>query len=318
MPPNTSDPSRSSPGDSAAPTGVGRTALMVAAARAAETRRADRLFADPYAADFIAAGGVVEIPTGDAAAPPGAPAPASSSFADYAPIRTRFFDDYLLEATRTIPQVVIVAAGLDTRAFRLGLSAEVTVYELDSAEVLDFKQRVLDERGAQPTSRRVTVATDLRGAWAKPLREAGFDPAAPSAWLIEGLLPYLTPGQNDELLATVTAHSATDSRLAVEFVRVDAVALLSRALTDTDDSAELRSLWENGGVDEAAEPWLRRHGWESRAYDTYERAHSYHRELPPPGNTPMDLFAAAAREGLVLAERSRTGSREPITRRSPG
>lgn len=301
---NASGSSSSSPGDSSAPTGVGRTALLVAAARAAETTRADRLFTDSLAADFVAAGGGVEIPTGGPAAPPDAPERTPNSFADYAPIRTRFFDDYLIEVARTIQQVVIVAAGLDTRAFRLGLPADVTVYELDSAEVLDFKQRVLDERGAQPTSRRIPVATDLRGPWAQALLGAGFDPAVPSAWLIEGLLPYLNPGQNDELLATVTGRAAPGSRLAVEFVHVDAVALLGRALPDTEDSAELRSLWENGGVDEPAEPWLRRHGWKPRAYDAYERAHEYHRDLPPPSDAPMELFADAARNGLVVAWRS--------------
>lgn len=301
---NASGSPSSSPGDSSAPTGVGRTALIVAAARAAETTRADRLFTDSLAADFVAAGGGVEIPAAGPATPPDAREQGSSSFADYAPIRTRFFDDYLIEASATIQQVVIVAAGLDTRAFRLGLPADVTVYELDSAEVLDFKQRVLDERGAQPTSRRVPVATDLRGAWVQALLEAGFDPAVPSAWLIEGLLPYLDPRQNDELLATVTGRAAPGSRLAVEFVHVDAVALLSRVLPDTEESAQLRSLWENGGVDEPAEPWLRRHGWEARAYDAYERAHAYHRDLPLPDNTPMELFTDAARNGLVVARRS--------------
>ncbi len=277
---------------------------MVAAARAAETTRADRLFTDSLAADFVAAGGGIAIPAADPAASADDPEQASNSFADYAPIRTRFFDDYLLEASRAIQQLVIVAAGLDTRAFRLGLPAQVTVYELDSAEVLGFKQRVLDERGAQPTSRRVPVATDLRGAWAQALLQAGFDPAVPSAWLIEGLLPYLDPRQNDALLATVTGRAAPGSRLAVEFVHVDTVALLGRTLPDTEDSAELRALWENGGVDEPAEPWLRRHGWEPRAYDAYERARAYHRDLPPPGNAPMELFTDAARNGLVVAQRS--------------
>ncbi|MFI5718738.1 SAM-dependent methyltransferase [Nocardia sp. NPDC051750] len=302
MPPNASDASGSSPRDVPAPTGVGRTALMVAAARAAESRRDDRLFTDPYAADFVAAGGV-DFFTGDPAPPEGAADRASGSFADYAPIRTRFFDDYLRATAGTIRQVVIVAAGLDTRAFRLGLAAETTVYELDSAEVLTFKQGVLDRRGAQPTGRRVPVPTDLRGPWDGALAEAGFDPEIPAAWLIEGLLPYLEPEQNDRLLTAVTAQSAAGSRLAIEFLHVDAVALMTQALAGAD-AGEMTSLWTRGGVDEDPDSWLRRHGWDPEPFDVYERARSYHRDLPPLGDTPVDRFAEAARNSLIIARRS--------------
>lgn len=292
-----SEPAGNSPGDS--PTGVGRTALIVAAARAAESERADRLFTDPFAADFVAASGF-EMP--GVTGPPDSDAPEAGSFGGYASIRTRFFDDYLVDATRELRQVVIVAAGLDTRAFRLDLPAEVTVYELDSPAVLAFKQRVLDDRGARPSCRRIPVATDLREDWAHALSEAGFDPAAPSAWLIEGLLPYLDHAQNDRLLATVGGRSSAGSRLALEFVSAEAVTLLGQALTG-DARTEMTALWHNGGVADAAEPWLHRHGWDARAYDTYERAHSYHRDLPPPGDGPMDRFAHAARQSLVVAHR---------------
>lgn len=278
---------------------MGRTALIVAAARAAESKRADRLFTDPYAADFVAASGF-DMP--GVTGPPDSAAPDSGSFGGYAPIRTRFFDDYLMEATRELRQVVILAAGLDTRAFRLGLPAEVTVYELDSPAVLTFKQRVLDDRAARPSGRRMPVATDLRTEWAHALDEAGFDPAAPSAWLIEGLLPYLDHAQNDRLLETVGSRSAPGSRLAIEFVSAEAVALMGQALAGQARS-EMTALWRNGGVADTAEPWLHRHGWDAQSYDTYERARSYHRELPLPGDGPMDRFAEAARRSLVVARR---------------
>ncbi|MEU1981045.1 SAM-dependent methyltransferase [Nocardia sp. NPDC019395] len=300
MTPNASESSSRSPDDNSLPAGVGRTALMVAAARAAESRRDERLFTDPYAADFVAAGGP-EIFTGNTA--PADSAGASGSFADYAPIRTRFFDDALRESAGTIRQLVIVAAGLDTRAFRLGLPADTTVYELDSAEVLTFKQHVLDRRGARPTGGRVPVATDLRGPWTGALADAGFDPEIPSAWLIEGLLPYLNPEQNDQLLAAVSARAAAGSRLAIEFLHVDAVALMNQALTGSSDAAEMSELWRSGGVAEDPDSWLRRHGWDSEAYDVYELAHSYGRDLPPLGDTPIDRFADAARKSLIIAHR---------------
>ena len=290
-----------------APTGVGSTALMVAAARVIETRRPNPLFTDPYAADFVTTSGI-DVPidensgSADSSGSTDSLRQASASFSDYAPVRTRFFDDYLVEATRTARQVVIVAAGLDTRAFRLGLPPEVTVYELDSTEVLSFKQQVLDAGGARPTGRRIPVATDLRGAWPESLRDAGFDPAAPSAWLIEGLLAYLSPQDNDRLLASVSGLAVSGSRLAIEFLHVDAVELMVRALADSSGT-DLQSMWRSGGVAEPSAPWLDRHGWDSDVYDTYERARAYHRELPPLGDTPMDRFADAARNSLVTAHR---------------
>lgn len=293
-----SNPTGNTPGDS--PTGVGRTALIVAAARAVESARPDRLFTDPYAAEFVAASGF-EMP-GVTDPPADFAASESVSFADYASIRTRFFDDYLVDAGRELRQVVIVAAGLDTRAFRLGLPADTTVFELDSPAVLAFKQRVLAECGAHPSGRRVPVETDLLGDWAHTLVAAGFDPAAPAAWLIEGLLPYLDHAQNDRLLATVGSRSAAGSRLAIEFISAEAVALMGQALAD-DARAEMTALWRNGGVAEPVEPWLRRHGWGARVYDTYECARAYGRELPLPGDSPMDRFAHAARESLVVARR---------------
>jgi methyltransferase (TIGR00027 family) len=289
-----------SPGSPAAPTGVGRTALMVAAARATETRRADRLFSDPYAADFLRAGGT-EFAAYDAESPSDVPQ-CWPRFADYGPIRTRFFDDYLLAATREIRQVVILAAGLDTRAFRLPWPAGVTVYELDTDEVLAFKQHVLDARGARPGSRRVAVAVDLRDDWPAALAGAGFDPATPSAWLVEGLVMYLTPEQNDRLVATITAQSAPASQLSVEYLHADTVALMVRALTEAS-GGEVKAMWSGGGVAEESSAWLGRHGWDSEASDTYERAVEYGRDLPPLGDTPMDRFATAARNSLVIARR---------------
>lgn len=270
---------------------------MVAAARAAESARADPLFADPYAADFLAAAGI-EDETTDA----GDASKMWDSFSSYLPIRTRFFDDYLLDAIRVVEQIVIIAAGLDTRAFRLRPAPGVTVYELDTPEMLTFKQQVLDARGARPAGRRVPVPVDLRQDWGSPLAAAGFDPSAPSAWLVEGLLSYLSPGDNDRLLTGISDNSAAGSRLSIEYLHVDAVALMAAAVTG-EFGAEMKAMWHGGGVAEPAQTWLDRHGWDAEVFDTYERAAAYHRELPPLGDSPMDRFSDAARSGLVIARR---------------
>lgn len=270
---------------------------MVAAARAAESAREEPLFADPYAADFLAAGDIGEETTDADGA-----SKIWDSFSSYLPIRTRFFDDYLLDATRTIRQVVIIAAGLDTRAFRLPLAPEVTVYELDTPEMLAFKQQVLDARGARPAGHRIAVPVDLREDWGSPLAAAGFDPSASSAWLVEGLLSYLTPEHNDRLLAGISDRSAAGSRLSIEYLHVDAVALMAAAVTG-ESGTEISAMWQGGGVAEPAQTWLDRHGWDAEVFDTHERAAAYHRELPPLGDSPMDRFGDTARSGLVIARR---------------
>ncbi|WP_416566685.1 SAM-dependent methyltransferase [Nocardia testacea] len=294
----TSGSSSSGRGESGpvAPTGVGRTALMVAGARAAESARPDALFVDPYAADFLAAAGGGEFAGGSDAAR------MWDSFSSYLPIRTRYFDDYLLDATRTVEQIVIVAAGLDTRAFRLPLPPEIVVYELDTPEMLTFKQQVLDAQGAQPAGRRVTAPADLREDWGARLVAAGFDPSAPAAWLVEGLLSYLSPEHNDRLLAGISDLSAAGSRLSIEYLHVDSVALMAAAAAG-ESGSEITAMWQGGGVAEPAQPWLARHGWDAEISDTYERAAAYHRELPTLGDTAMERFAEAARHGLVTARR---------------
>ncbi|MBO0856740.1 MAG: SAM-dependent methyltransferase [Nocardia sp.] len=286
------------------PTGVGRTAVMVAAVRASENQREDRLFTDPFAADFVEASGFGAFlrQSAENADPDDEMAQAGASFAGYAPIRTKFFDDYLRTATSELRQVVIVAAGLDTRALRLEFGDEVSTYELDSAEVLDFKQRVLDKRGARSHGRRIPVPVDLREDWITPLTSAGFDPAEPTAWLIEGLIAYLTTEQNDALLAAVTSVSAPGSMLSLEYLNTDAVALMVRAVGG-GSRTEMGQLWSGGGVADPSEVWLARHGWTSRAYDTYDRAQVYGRPLPPLTDTPIDRFSAAARNSLIIARR---------------
>ena len=135
-------------------------------------------------------------------------------------VRTKFFDDFFLDARPQagIRQAVILASGLDSRAYRLAWPAGTTVYEIDQPDVIEFKTRTLAELGAEPTAKRRTVAMDLRYDWPSALIEEGFDPNQPTAWSAEGLLGYLPPDAQDRLLDTITELSAPGSRVAVESV----------------------------------------------------------------------------------------------------
>lgn len=203
---------------------VGITATGVAAARAVASRADRPLINDPFAEPLVRAVGVdlfTRLASGEIAPEDfGDEAPAGlARMADNMAARTRFFDDFFTEATRAgIRQVVILASGLDSRAYRLDWPSGTVVYEVDQPEVIDFKTRVLAEQGSEPTADRRTVSIDLRDDWPAALRAAGFDPALPTAWSAEGLLGYLPPDAQDRLLDTVTALSAPGSRIATESI----------------------------------------------------------------------------------------------------
>lgn len=204
---------------------VGVTATMVAAARAMATRAENPLIDDPFAEPLVRAVGIdvlAQLATGELSAAdldddPERPFRAVATAADNMAVRTKFFDDFFLDAGRAgITQAVILAAGLDSRAYRLPWPARTVVYEVDQPQVVEFKSRTMAELGAEPTADRRAVATDLRDDWPAALRAAGFDPALPTAWSAEGLLGYLPPDAQDRLLDIVTRLSALGSRIASE------------------------------------------------------------------------------------------------------
>lgn len=210
---------------------VGVTATMVAAARAVATRADRPLIDDPFAEPLVRAVGVdllSRLASGelnpnelndvhDVQDGATGSAGAMSRMADNLAVRTKFFDEFFLDATRAgIKQAVILASGLDSRAYRLAWPAGTVVYEVDQPQVIEFKSRTLAELGAGPTADRRVVAIDLRDDWPTALRAAGFDPTQPAAWSAEGLLGYLPPEAQDRLLDTITELSAPGSRLATE------------------------------------------------------------------------------------------------------
>ena len=265
---------------------VGATALGVAAARAAETARSDALIRDDYAYLLAASAGPAwaQMASGgdDWLSDDEHGRRLHEMARNYQAVRTHYFDGYFNAAVRAgIRQVVILAAGLDSRAYRLDWPAGTTVFEIDQPKVLGYKTSTLDAHGAVPKARRVPVAVDLRDDWTAALIGAGFDPAQPTAWLAEGLLPYLPGDAQDRLFDLVTAHSAAGSQIAVEAFNLHPSQYSAeKRAARRERTAHLR---ERLGLDldvdtliytddtrtDAAE-WLAEHGWRVDAVPSAE------------------------------------------------
>ena len=199
-------------------TSVGSTALFVAASRALEANKADPLVVDPYAEVFCRAVGGEWADLLDGKAPDHKLATEfGSHFVNFQAARTKFFDTYFYAAADAgVCQIVIPAAGLDSRAYRLAWPNGTVVFELDQPQVLEFKRDVLAGSGDAPTAERREIAVDLRDEWPYALLDKGFDPSTPSAWLAEGLLIYLPAAAQHHLFAGIEALSAPGSHVAVE------------------------------------------------------------------------------------------------------
>ena len=199
---------------------VGATATMVAGQRVLSHR--EGLIDDPYAEPLVRAVGmdfITGILDGDVSFEDVDPAFTLRLAAEGMAVRTRHFDQLFLNAARDgVRQAVILAAGLDARAYRLPWPDGSVVYEIDQPEVIEFKTRTLADLGATPSAIRRVVAIDLREDWPKALRDNGFDPSQPTAWIAEGLLIYLPSDAQDKLFDDITALSAPGSALATERV----------------------------------------------------------------------------------------------------
>jgi methyltransferase (TIGR00027 family) len=209
-------------GDSWGPaSSVGATATMVAASRAVASQGPDALLDDPLADPLVRAVGLdpfVRIIDGEIDFEDD-PLFNRKARAQQITVRTRFFDNFFTDATSDgVRQAVILASGLDTRAYRLRWPAGTVVYEIDQPQVIAFKTDTLAGLEAAPTADRRTISIDLREDWPTALREGGFDVTQPTAWSAEGLLPYLPPEAQDRLFDNITALSAPGSRLATEHV----------------------------------------------------------------------------------------------------
>ena len=266
-------------------TSVGATALGVAAARAVESQRSAPLVDDPFAQAFLDRAELELALPGSEAADPDTEQ-VWETMSTYMGVRSRFFDEFFASATATgLRQVVLLAAGLDTRAYRLPWPDGVTVYEIDQPAVLRFKDDVLTDRAARTRAHRIPVTVDLREDWPAALRAAGFAPSAPTAWLAEGLLPYLPTHAETALFEHVERLSAPGSRIAVEHFAgslSDMAQLMNdrMARVSTMFSVDVRDLVYLEERDHTPEASLARLGWKTLSASPRELAVAYQRPLP--------------------------------------
>jgi methyltransferase (TIGR00027 family) len=204
--------------DSSPLNNLASTAHWTASVRALENSRQDRLFADPWAATLAGEEGQRWLAqrTPDSVLP--------------IVLRTRYFDDCLQRITQeaAICQVVLLAAGLDTRAFRLAWPEGTHLFELDQPDVLDAKENVLRAAGALPACERHVLPVDLNGPWQERLVTNGFNPGQPSAWLLEGFLFYLPTENGLRLLNDLGYLAAPRSWLGFDVINS---AMLTSPLT---------------------------------------------------------------------------------------
>jgi methyltransferase (TIGR00027 family) len=247
---------------------VGATATAVAASRAMASKGPDALLDDPFAEPLVRAVGLdpfVRMLDGETATEEN-PALNKQAMKEQLTVRTRFFDDFFIAAAEAgVHQAVILAAGLDTRAYRLPWPTGTVVYEVDQPQVIEFKTSTLSALNAEPAATRRTVAVDLRDDWPAALKDAGFDPAAPTAWIAEGLLIYLPPDAQDRLFDNITALSAPGSRLATEHMDMSALPDdWAQRLTErsrlSGSNIDLADLFYTGERNTAAD-YLTSHGW---------------------------------------------------------
>jgi len=187
--------------------------------------------------------------------------PQLASVGAYVAIRTRFFDDFALRAVQTgVRQIAMVAAGMDSRAFRLSWPEGIALYEIDRPELLQLKSEILTREKAQPRCRRIAVGADLEAEWVAPLIDAGFAPGEPSLWLAEGVFFYLEENSVHSILAGLSGVAAAGSWLGCDFV--SASFLTSPWMSDALSSMAARGMPWRSGTD-APEALLAVHGWEA-------------------------------------------------------
>jgi methyltransferase (TIGR00027 family) len=296
-------------------TSVGTTAVMVAVARAAETDGPDPLIRDPYAKLLVADAGTgmweTMLDDSMAAKLEAADAETAAVFQhmlNYQAVRTHFFDGYFADAMAAgIRQVVILASGLDSRAYRLDWPAQTTVYEIDQPKVLAYKSSTLTAHGVAPSTDRREVPIDLRQDWPAALRGAGFDPTAPTAWLAEGLLMYLPADAQDRLFDQITELSAAGSRVAAETAashadqRREEMQQRFKKVADQlgiERSVDVQDLIYHDEDRASVAGWLDAHGWRAGAQHSQDEMRRLGRWVQVPMGDDRDAFSE-----FVTAER---------------
>jgi methyltransferase (TIGR00027 family) len=226
----------------------------------------------------------------------------------YQAVRTHFFDAFFTDAANSgIRQVVILASGLDARAYRLKWPAGTVVFEIDQPKVLEYKSQTLATHGATATATLREVAIDLRQDWPTALRAAGFDPTAPTAWLAEGLLMYLPAEAQDTLFTEITALSAPGSRVSAEAIghrdeeRREQMRMRWEKMADEiglERPVDISDLTYNDSHRADLTEWLGAHGWIASGRKSTDEMRSLNRWVEWAGSDEQDTFST-----FVVAER---------------
>lgn len=276
-------------------TGVGATATMVAAARAVASRGPDPLISDPFAEVLVREVGlklftrIVDGRTDFSEI-------GATWFPRYFGIRHKAFDDFASGACELgIRQLVILASGLDCRAYRLHWPADMAIYEVDQPAVVEWKQCTLARLGAASTAHHHLVGSDLRQDWSTALRQAGFDATKPTAWIVEGLLVgYLPPAAHDVILDAITALSAPGSRIAADHVDVRRPNVISEFLgrfhdlwSQLDAGVHLRGLTFTGPRHDPA-VYLAKRGWITHNNNLNDLYRAAGRPVPTASDFPAE------------------------------
>jgi methyltransferase (TIGR00027 family) len=287
-------------------TSVGATALFVATARALEAQKPDPLAVDPYAEVFCRAvgGRAADVLDGKVPDHELKTADFGQHFVNFQGARTKYFDEYFRRAADAgTRQVVILAAGLDSRAYRLSWPDGTTIFELDRPQVLDFKREVLAGHGAQPRAERREIAVDLREDWPQALRDNGFDAAKPSAWIAEGLLIYLPAAAQEQLFTGIHSLSCPASHVAVEdgapLPEDDFEEKLEEERADTGQRAFFQLVYNERHA--PATEWFSQRGWTAVGTPLADYLREVGRPVPAPDTEAGPMVA---RNTLVSAFRA--------------
>ena len=268
-----------------------------------EAQKPDPLAVDPYAEVFCRAvgGRAADVLDGKVPDHELKTADFGQHFVNFQGARTKYFDEYFRRAADAgVRQVVVLAAGLDSRAYRLSWPDGTTIFELDRPQVLDFKRAVLAGQDAQPRAERREIAVDLREDWPQALRDNGFDEAKPSAWIAEGLLIYLPAAAEEQLFTGIDSLSCPGSHVAVEDGAPLAQDEYEARLEEERSSPGRRAFFQlvyNERHAPATE-WFGNRGWTAVGTPLAD----YLREVGRPVPGPESQFGSAvARNTLVSA-----------------
>lgn len=238
-----------------------QTAVLVCAARAiAHDAGLVRGFSDPTALDLLPEASRAIVRAHREGRPKGLRARLRYEFmavrAAMMALRTVVIDDAVREAAT--PQVVILGAGLDGRAWRMSELRDATVYEVDHPDTQREKRARVASLHRHAREVKFVAVDFTRDDLGARLAEAGHDASRPTMWIWEGVVMYLTPAEVEATLGVIATRSTPGSRLAIAYMgpggwNVPIVSLAVRRLGEPFRSryrpSEIRALLARHGFD---------------------------------------------------------------------